>query len=65
MSNLRPLIETRIRTQVPALKEVAGAADMANIMSGRLPLLHLRRDAEAREAGLSVQGRSAGHRPRR
>lgn len=36
MSNLRPLIETRIRTQVPTLKEVAGAADMANIMSGRL-----------------------------
>jgi len=34
--NLRPLLEARIRAQVPELKEVAGAADMANIMSGRL-----------------------------
>lgn len=36
MSNLRPLIEARISTQIPAFKEVAGAADMANIMAGRL-----------------------------
>ncbi len=36
MSNLRPLIESRIRAQIPDFKEVAGAADMANIMAGRL-----------------------------
>ncbi len=36
MPNLRPLIESRIRTQIPAFKEVAGAADMANVMAGRL-----------------------------
>jgi hypothetical protein len=34
--NLRPLIEARIRAEVPELKEVAGAADMANVMAGRL-----------------------------
>ena len=36
MSNLRPLIESRIKAQIPAFKEVAGAADMTNIMAGRL-----------------------------
>lgn len=35
-TNLRPLIEDRIRLKVPAFKEVAGAADMTNIMAGRL-----------------------------
>jgi len=36
MPNLRPLLESRIKAQIPAFKEVAGAADMANIMAGRL-----------------------------
>ncbi|UOA07622.1 hypothetical protein [Methylobacter sp. S3L5C] len=35
-TNLRPLIEARIRTQIPAFKEVAGAADLTNVMAGRL-----------------------------
>jgi len=36
MINIRPLIETRIRTQIPAFKEVAGAVDLASILKGRL-----------------------------
>ena len=36
MSNLRPLIEARIRSQIPAFKEVAGTVDMPNAMAGRL-----------------------------
>ena len=36
MPNLRPLLESRIKAQIPAFKEVAGAADMANVMAGRL-----------------------------
>ena len=35
-TNLRPLIEARIKSKIPEFKEVAGAADMTNIMSGRL-----------------------------
>lgn len=36
MVNLRPLIQARISSQVTDFKEVAGAADMTNIMAGRL-----------------------------
>ena len=35
-TNLRPLIEARIRSQIPEFKDIAGAADLANVMSGRL-----------------------------
>ena len=36
LTNLRPLIEAQIKLKIPDFKEVAGASDMANIMSGRL-----------------------------
>lgn len=36
MINIRPLIEARLRAQVPAFKEVAGAADLTNILQGRI-----------------------------
>jgi hypothetical protein len=36
MSTLRQLIEARIRTQVPIFKEVAGAADLSSILTGRV-----------------------------
>jgi|GEM_PF-718085 len=35
-TNLRPLIEDRIRLKVPAFKEVAGASDLASLLAGRL-----------------------------
>jgi hypothetical protein len=35
-TNLRPLIEARVREEIPNFKEVAGAADLANVMAGRL-----------------------------
>jgi len=36
MINIRPLIQQRIRSQVAAFKEVAGASDLASILAGRL-----------------------------
>ena len=36
MINLRPLIEQRIREQVPSLKEIAGASDLQSLLAGRL-----------------------------
>ena len=36
MINIRPLIEQRLREQIPAFREVAGAADLSNILQGRI-----------------------------
>lgn len=36
MTNVRPLIEQRIKTRVAEFKEVAGAADIANVLQGRV-----------------------------
>ena len=36
MINLRPLIEQRIKSEVTAFSEVAGAANLENIMAGRI-----------------------------
>ena len=36
MINLRPLIEQRIKDEVTAFSEVAGAANLENIMTGRI-----------------------------
>lgn len=36
MINIRPLIEARIKAQIPDFKEVAGASDMASLFAGRI-----------------------------
>lgn len=36
MINIRPLIEQHLRSAVPEFIEVAGAADLANVMQGRV-----------------------------
>ena len=36
MSTLRQLMESRLRAQIPAFKEVAGAADLNSILAGRV-----------------------------
>lgn len=36
MINIRPLIEQRLRAEIPAFKEVAGAAGLSNILQGRI-----------------------------
>ncbi len=36
MINIRPLIEQRLRAEIPDFKEVGGAASLANILQGRI-----------------------------
>jgi hypothetical protein len=36
MINVRPLIEQRLRAEIPAFKEVAGAAGLSSILQGRI-----------------------------
>ena len=51
-------METRIRAQVPAFKEVAGAADLASILAGRVsaPGCYLFTERETAEANSLING---------
>jgi hypothetical protein len=56
MINIRPLIEQRIKTEVPEFREVAGAVNLAAILSGRIeaPGCYVFKERETPEANAGL-----------